>query len=1096
MTSHSAHQKLTHRLARLRTLLAANRALTGVGLALVFILSAGIALVILESIFYLRPILKIVLESLCVLCLLYLLVRFCVMPFIRPPSLDQIALRVEQHFGGLQQHLINALQLWRQRDREEHATALVDAAIIQAERATQHLPYETLINRKPPIRAATAVVIIALLGLLLHAGWPMALSGAAQRLANPQTPYTRPPDTYIILQPGNVEIIGGEPLTLTAQFAGIVPRTARLYIREKGVQTWASFALPVKQAGASHHFPNITRSFDYHLSAHDAQTPTYTATVHPRPIVTRISHRDRFPSHTAMPDRIDQQGGDIIVPTGTEVSLTIETNKPLESAALVFDDATELSAAVSSSLARTTLSIKKDGRYRVHLRDHQMIANKDPVAYRIVALPDQPPDVRLLRPGQDIDLTESMRVSLVAEAFDDYGISRLQLRYQKDDGTDHTLPIVTTSGREIETSYHWDMSNLGLLPGDQITYRIRAYDNNPRPSYGETATFTIRMPSLFEIHREADKTQRESIDEIETVQQRGRELDARLKELARDMLSKDKLDWQEKRELEKARQTQEQLAEQIESTAEQLERALDRLQESGLLEDDTLQKLEELQTLLSQIRTPELEDVMKKLDEAIKNADANMVREALEEFQMEREKFRESLDRTLALLRRVQQQQTLDALNQKLEELAHAQDQITQNIERDPTEDLISRQTRIARDTEQLRTELQQASQKMDTPTDGELDQIANAIKNKQLTPRMDQVRQNLAQGQRQSARSGSDSLARDLQNLSQGLAHARQQFIQRQKEEIARELNRVLHDLLTLSQAQEHTAQRANEAGSRDDTAPLALDQARAMTGASRMAQRLMDASQKTFFMPPRAQASLGQALNKMEGAAEQLNAGNAGQAAQLAREAMGEINRTAMMVQQALGQLASSESGTGFEEMMAQMAQLAQQQGELNAQTENLFGQPGQSGQPSWQKLAAQQRAIRDALNALRGELARQQREMLGDLGKIASDMRETASELLQRRVAPQTLMRQRQILSRLLDAQQAMRSRGKSKKRQARTGVNLTYRGPGTLPADLGEADNPLRHLMRDALKEGYSPEYQALIRRYFENLIEDAKKTTDK
>ena len=1093
MTSHSAHQKLTHRLARLRTLLAANRALTGVGLALVFILSAGIALVILESVFYLRPILKIVLESLCTLCLLYLIARFCVLPFIRPPSLDRIALRVEQHFGGLQQHLISALQLWRQRNREEHATALVDAAIIQAERATQHLPYETLIDRKPPIRAATAVVVLALLGLLLHAGWPTALSGAAQRLANPQTPYTRPADTYIILQPGNVEIVGGEPLALTAQFSGVIPRTARLYIREKGVHTWTSFVLPVKQAGASHHFPNMARSFDYRLSAHDAQTPTYTATVHPRPIVTHISHRDRFPPHTAMPDRIDQQGGDIIVPTGTQVSLTIEANKPLESAALVFDDATELPAAVSSSLAQATLTVKKDGRYRVHLRDPQMIANKDPVSYRIVALPDQPPDVRLLRPGQDIDLTESMRVSLVAEAFDDYGISRLELRYRKDDDTDHILPIITTLGREIETSYNWDMSNLNLLPGDQITYRIRAYDNNPRPSFGETATFTIRMPSLFEIHREADKTQRESIDEIETVQQRGRELDTRLKELARDMLTKDKLDWQEKRELEKVRQTQEQLAEQIESTAEQLDRALDRLQESGLLEDDTLQKLEELQILLSQIRTPELADVMKKLDEAIKKADANMVREALEQFQMEREKFRETLDRTLALLQRVQRQQTLDALNQKLEELAQAQDQITQNIEREPAEDLTRRQARIARDTEQLRTELQQAAEKMDSPTDSDLNQIADAIQNKQLTPRMDQVRQDLAMGQRQRAEKNSDSLARDMQNLSQSLAQSRQRFIQRQKAEIARELNRVLHDLLTLSQAQERTAQRANEAGSRDDTAPLALDQARAMTGASRMAQRLMDASQKTFFIPPSAQAALGHALNKMEGAAEQLNAGNANQASQLAREALGEINRAAMMVQNALGQLASSESGTGFEEMMAKMAQLAQQQGALNAQTENLFGQQG--GQPSWQKLAAQQRAIQEALNALRGELARQQREMLGDLGKIASDMRETSRELLQRRVAPQTLMRQRQILSRLLDAQQAMRSRGKSKKRQARTGENLTYRGPGSLPADLGEADNPLRHLMRDALKEGYSPEYQALIRRYFENLIEDAKKTTD-
>ena len=666
------------------------------------------------------------------------------------------------------------------------------------------------------------------------------------------------------MQPGNIEIIGGEPLTLTAQFAGIVPRTARLYVREKGVQTWASFVLPVKQTGASHHFPNITRSFDYRLSAHDAQTPTYTATVHPRPIVTRISHRDRFPPHTAMPARIDQQGGDIIVPIGTEVSLTIEANKPLKSASLVFDDATELPAAVSSSLAQATLTVKKDGRYRLHLRDPQMIANKDPVTYRIVALPDQPPDVRLLRPGQDIDLTESMRVSLVAEAFDDYGISRLQLRYQKDDDTDHILPIITTPGREIETSYHWDLSNLDLLPGDQITYRIRAYDNNPRPSYGETATFTIRMPSLFEIHREADQTQRESIDEIETVQQRGRELDARLKELARDMLSKDKLDWQEKRELEKARQTQEQLAEQIESTAEQLERALDRLQESGLLEDDTLQKLEELQTLLSQIRTPELNDVMKKLDEAIKNADANMVREALEQFQMEREKFRESIDRTSPFCGACNNNKpsTRSTRNSKNSPMPRIRSHKISNANPPKTSSAARRASpEIPNNCTQ---NCNRHRKKWTAPLTANSTKSPTRCKTNNSPPHGPGA---------PGPRPGATTKRGQKQRFSRpGLAKPESEprtgpttIYPATKRRNRQRLNRVLHDLLTLSQAQERTAQRANEAGNRDDTAPLALDQARAITGASRMAQRLMDASQKTFFMPPRAQASLGQALNKM---------------------------------------------------------------------------------------------------------------------------------------------------------------------------------------------------------------------------------------
>ena len=1096
MTPQSAHQKLVRRLTQLRTQQMIYHALTGVGIALIFTLSAGLCLVVLESAFYMKPALKIVLESFCVTGLLIILLRFCFFPFARPPALDTMALSVERHFGGLQQQLISALQLWKQREQQTHSSALVDAAVIQAEQATAHLAFETLIDRKRPIRWASWAIAIALLGILLHIGWPTALNGAAQRLATPQTLYARPADTHIVLRPGNIEIVAGEPFEITAQLSGIVPRNARLYVREAGVQSWASYVLPVKQNTASHRFPAVTRSFDYRLIAHDAETPIYQLTVRPRPIVTRIFHTDHFPPYTNLSDRLDREGGDIVVPVGTKVDLTIEANQPVERVWLVFDNKTELPATPSETTATTTLTVEQDQRYSVHLRDPFMITNRDPVEYRIVALPDRPPDVRLLRPERDTDLGESMQVSLVAEAFDDYGISRLEVRYHlSEEDEDRILPITIKPNREIAAAHNWDLSNLKLLPGDQITYRMRAYDNNPAPSYGETANYTIRFPSLFEIHQAADKTQRESLEKLEEVQERGQELDERLKDLSRDLLAKDELDWQEKREVEKALETQEQLTEQLKSTAEQLGEALDRLEESGLLEDDTLQKLDELQKLLSEIQTPELKEAMEKLDEAVKNADSDMVREALEEFQTEREKFREAIDRTIALLERVRQQQTLDALSQKLEQLAKEQNEVTHDIDQEaPAEELARREEQIARDTDQLQDDLERAANQMDSPTDSELEQLANTIKKQDLANRMDQVRRNLSAGQQQQARSGSESISKDLNELSQQLAQIREQFLQRQKDQIARELNRILHDLLTLSQSQERTAQKADGAQNRAETAPLALDQARTMAGASRMAERLLDASQKTFFMPPSAGAALGRALQKMEGAADLLNSGNANRAAALAREAMGALNNAAMMVQRALGQLGASESGTGFEEMMEQMSQLAQQQSGLNGQTQSLFGQPqpGQNGQPSWQKLAAQQRAIQEALNALRNEMARQQREALGDLGQIAGDMQKTAEELNRRHPTPETLKRQQQILSRLLDAQQSMRERGKSRNRQARAGENIAYKGPGSLPGDLGEADNPLRRHLRDALKEGYSAEYQALIRQYFEALIKDAQR----
>jgi len=326
---------------------------------------------------------------------------------------------------------------------------------------------------------------------------------------------------------------------------------------------------------------------------------------------------------------------------------------------------------------------------------------------------------------------------------------------------------------------------------------------------------------------------------------------------------------------------------------------------------------------------------------------------------------------------------------------------------------------------------------------------------------------------------------------MAQQMNQIRQEFSNQQKADIAEELSRALHDLLTLSKSQERTTQRAETTQSREQTAPLALDQARTITGANRMIQRLQEASNKTFFLPPQAGAALGESLKKMEDAAGHLNSGNSQRAAQDARHAMQSLNSAAMMVQRALGQIASSESGTGFEEMMQKMSELSQQQGEVNSQTEGLFGkpQPGQ-GQPGLEQLAAQQRAIQQALEQLRQEMARQQQQMLGDLGKVASDMEQTAKELQQRHLTPETLHRQQQILSRMLDAQKSMRQRGKSRQREAESGKNTAYRGPGSLPTNLGESNNPLRQYLREALKDGYPTEYQSLIRRYFESLIEDA------
>jgi len=189
------------------------------------------------------------------------------------------------------------------------------------------------------------------------------------------------------------------------------------------------------------------------------------------------------------------------------------------------------------------------------------------------------------------------------------------------------------------------------------------------------------------------------------------------------------------------------------------------------------------------------------------------------------------------------------------------------------------------------------------------------------------------------------------------------------------------------------------------------------------------------------------------------------------------------------AMSQLSASGSGTGFEQYMRQMQQMANAQGGLNAETLNLLQGKGGQGRfgnrGALRRLAARQEQIRRSLEKMRKEMAGKH-EVPGRLDGIAGEMEEIIKELQNRRVSRKTIQRQQRILSRMLDSQKSMRERDKSKKRKSKTAVDLVYEGPLGLPENLGERGELLNRELINAMREGYSKDYQDLIRGYYDLL----------
>jgi len=135
---------------------------------------------------------------------------------------------------------------------------------------------------------------------------------------------------------------------------------------------------------------------------------------------------------------------------------------------------------------------------------------------------------------------------------------------------------------------------------------------------------------------------------------------------------------------------------------------------------------------------------------------------------------------------------------------------------------------------------------------------------------------------------------------------------------------------------------------------------------------------------------------------------------------------------------------------------------------------------------RLAQEQDAIRKSLEQLNeeAETSGDRDRMLGDLSRIAEEMREVVQNLEQQNVNPETIKKQERILSRMLDASKSMRERDFEKKRKAQSATQITRTSPDELDPSILEGG--LRNDMLKALEQGYSKDYQELIRRYFEQL----------
>ena len=76
-------------------------------------------------------------------------------------------------------------------------------------------------------------------------------------------------------------------------------------------------------------------------------------------------------------------------------------------------------------------------------------------------------------------------------------------------------------------------------------------------------------------------------------------------------------------------------------------------------------------------------------------------------------------------------------------------------------------------------------------------------------------------------------------------------------------------------------------------------------------------------------------------------------------------------------------------------------------------------------------------------------------------------------------------------MLDSQKSLKQKDYNDKRKSKMAETYNYDGPISLPEDRGERQTILTEALQEALEDGYSTDYQIVLKKYFKYLEESGQ-----
>ncbi|WP_375416900.1 DUF4175 family protein [uncultured Hymenobacter sp.] len=571
-------------------------------------------------------------------------------------------------------------------------------------------------------------------------------------------------------------------------------------------------------------------------------------------------------------------------------------------------------------------------------------------------------------------------------------------------------------------------------------------------------------------------------------------------------------------------------SEELAKKAEELKKLM-----NDLLDPETKKLYDKLQKLLNEQKTPDAE--MQKLLQQLENKEDTLQKEldrALEMFKQMQ--FEQKLEETTDKLDKLAEEEQKLAEQTEKNDRQNPDNKLSKEEQKAAQEQLKQDQANKQQDFEDLKKDLEDLK-KMDKELGDQNGADEQKPEQQDVDQDMQESQQELGKNQNQKAAANQKSAAQKMKKMAQKMREQQSEDEDEQAQQNIDDLRNILDNLVTLSFDQEKLMKDFRAV---DQTDPRFVQLGQTQRKLRDDAQIIQDSLYALAKKEPKIQSFVTREVGEMNGRMDEslnhIRQRDVARATATEQQAMTSMNNLALMLSDALGQMQQEQQdgksqpksgggkpGKGKKKGKGQGSspgpgKLGQMQKQLNEQIQQLSksGKTGRAMSQELAKLAGQQQMLRQAMQQMdrmqpgggqpggkpgpdgkeggrdgkdgkeggqngkdgKGEQGG------GGSGDVKKLMEQTETDLVNKRLTEETIMRQQQILTRLLEVEKSARERDQDTKREAQTAQNKPPMFPPAF--DKYKASKNRQTELLRTTPPTLTPYYQREVGEYFQKL----------